>query len=130
MMDNNCIYYGKEKIGWYIFYMFISRLKNKQSGYVYILDAWCILVFFQSILNIDLLRWLPASALVCKIIFSEHIHEFCDHTHTHSKRTKEIIVPTMTWKQWMTLALFLPYSVARMLQASTIVSLLGKLIHQ
>jgi hypothetical protein len=82
MMDNNCIYYGKEKIGWYIFYMFISRLKNKQSGYVYILDAWCILVFFQSILNIDLLRWLPASALVCKIIFSEHIHEFYDHTHT------------------------------------------------
>ena len=66
MMDKNCIYCGKEKIGWYIFYMFISRLKNKQSGYVYILDAWCILVFFQSILNIDLLRWLLASALVCK----------------------------------------------------------------
>lgn len=37
-----------------------------------------------------------AFALVCRIVFSAHTHEFCDHTH--SDGTREITVPSMTWK--------------------------------
>ncbi|PNT48757.1 hypothetical protein POPTR_002G093800v4 [Populus trichocarpa] len=35
-------------------------------------------------------------ALKPRIVFSAHTHEFCDHTH--SDGTREITVPSMTWK--------------------------------
>jgi hypothetical protein len=80
-----------------VFRILISSLKDRWSRYTSIVDARCILVFFQSASNSDFLRWLPvAFALVCRIVFSAHTHEFCDHTH--SDGTREITVPSMTWK--------------------------------
>lgn len=35
-------------------------------------------------------------AFTCRIIFSAHAHEFCDHIH--SDGTRQITVPAMTWK--------------------------------
>lgn len=32
---------------------------------------------------------------ICRIVFSAHAHEFCDHTHLDG--TREITVPAMSW---------------------------------
>ena len=79
-----------------VFHMLISSLKDSWSGYTSIVHSWCILVFCQSASNSNFLRLPVAFALVCRIIFSAHTHEFCDHTHADG--TREITVPAMTWK--------------------------------